>query len=220
MVGENFPIKAVVFDFNGVLDNMNAERLNALRDVLQRVGDFEGRAGEVLVDIEMIDRYHSTDSMRNIVTRALAKFFKKNDVHGFDPKKMAGLYAKKRKKYRKSCDGLKSVLKYLRSKGMKLFIVSHSKKADITGMFSKQGISENFFEKIYSTQELRLKKPSTEILNEMMSENGLKAGECVFIGDSVVEDLLPAKVVGMRTVLVSEFVDEFITSLRDVKKII
>ncbi len=214
-------IKAVLFDFNGVLDKINEERLKSIESVLGEVdSNLKKHAAEVLVNIEMIDKYSPSDTMVKIVAKAFVKFFEKKEIRNYDAEKLSDMYMKAREKYKGIQDKAENVLKYLKDKGMKLFIVSHSKKSDILNLFLKHNISDNFFDAIYSTQDLGLKKPNIEILEKIMKENNLNPENCMFIGDNIIEDMLPAKAIGMRTVLISDFVDEFISNIDDIKKLV
>jgi len=214
-------IRVVLFDFNGVLDKINEERIRAIEDVVEDIDvNLKKHAAEVLVDIEMFDKYNPSDTMKNIVTKAFAKFLEKKEIKNYDAEKLSDKYTKAREKYKGIQGKTENVLKYLKSKGMKLFIVSHSKKADIMHLFMKHNISDNFFDAIYSTQDLGLKKPNMEILEKIIKENNLKPESCIFIGDNIIEDMLPAKAIGMKTVLISDFVDDFISNIDDIRKLV
>lgn len=214
-------IRAVIFDFNGVLDRINEERIKAIEDVLEEINsNLKKHAAEVLVDIEMIDKYNPSDTMKNIVAKAFAKFFEKKKIKSYNAEKFSDMYMKAREKYKGIKSTVKDVLEYLKNKDMKMFIVSHSKKADILNLFLNHNISVDLFDAIYSTQDLGLKKPNIEILEKIIRENNLNPENCMFIGDNITEDMMPAKAMNMRTVLISDFVDEFISDIDDIKKLV
>ncbi|MBV8254756.1 MAG: HAD family phosphatase [Chitinophaga sp.] len=56
-----------------------------------------------------------------------------------------------------------------------------------------------FFDKAYYSHEMGLRKPGTEIYEVVLQENGLKAGETVFIDDTL-PNIEAAKKVGLHTI--------------------
>ncbi|OUR76016.1 hypothetical protein A9Q77_03850, partial [Marinomonas sp. 42_23_T18] len=61
----------------------------------------------------------------------------------------------------------------------------------------------NYFDVIVTSGELGVKKPNPLIFNTALEQLGAQAKECIFIGDSLTADMLPAKQLGMKTVWVN-----------------
>ncbi len=62
--------------------------------------------------------------------------------------------------------------------------------------------NEGFFEKIYYSHLVRKRKPNKEIFEQVLSENGLKPSETLFIDDSP-QHLKPAAELGINTYLLT-----------------
>lgn len=82
-----------------------------------------------------------------------------------------------------------------------------------------------YFDKIYSIDKYNYVKPSMDIFRKIM--NDFRATEGFSIGDSIEKDLIPAKKVGLKTILfcrqktkTTYFVDYIITDLIELTKII
>lgn len=56
--------------------------------------------------------------------------------------------------------------------------------------------------KVYTSEDLRCYKPNPKFFELILKENGLAAEEVLFVGDSVTDDVLGPKAVGMKTVWV------------------
>lgn len=60
--------------------------------------------------------------------------------------------------------------------------------------------NDHLFEKTYYSQQMMLRKPNIEIFERVLLENGLKAGETLFIDDSP-QHIAGAKLAGLNTLL-------------------
>jgi len=71
--------------------------------------------------------------------------------------------------------------------------------------------NEHLFEKTYYSHFVGLRKPDQAIFKKVLSENGLKAEETLFI-DDIAENLEPAKALGIQTYLMKapDTIQEFI----------
>jgi HAD superfamily hydrolase (TIGR01549 family) len=83
-----------------------------------------------------------------------------------------------------------------------------------------------FFDTVVISGEVGWVKPSPKIFRFALSALGLKAEQCVFIGDDVEADIKGAKKVGMKAILLSEKdlncpdADAVISSLRGLESVI
>ncbi len=59
-----------------------------------------------------------------------------------------------------------------------------------------------FFDAIVISGEVNRRKPSSEIFNKALNSLGMEASRTVFVGDTPVADIVGAKNVGMRAILV------------------
>lgn len=67
----------------------------------------------------------------------------------------------------------------------------------------------DFFKTIVISGELGYKKPSSQIFETALNKLSAKAEETVFVGDSYKTDIIGAKNMGMKTILISKDVGDF-----------
>ncbi|MEN8124342.1 MAG: HAD family phosphatase [Bacteroidota bacterium] len=72
----------------------------------------------------------------------------------------------------------------------RLFLLSNTNKLHINHFKEQVGYDfysrfYNYFEKVYYSNEIKLRKPETEVFQFILSENNLKANETLFIDDKV-----------------------------------
>lgn len=70
-----------------------------------------------------------------------------------------------------------------------------------------QSVEREFLEGLHIGVKGSVVKPSIESLTEVLSEQGISANHTCMIGDGMIDDMLPAKLLGMHTVLISPFAD-------------
>lgn len=92
----------------------------------------------------------------------------------------------------------------LRENGHKVFLLSNTNlihHEDFEGRFDREnpfGLKlRDFFDRVYYSDELHLRKPGREIYELVLSENGLKPEETIFIDDNQINLDAPAKI-GMQ----------------------
>ncbi len=56
--------------------------------------------------------------------------------------------------------------------------------------------------KVYTSEDLKCYKPNPKFFEKILKDNGLSAGEVLFVGDSVTDDVLGPKAIGIKTVWV------------------
>jgi HAD superfamily hydrolase (TIGR01509 family) len=185
-------MKAIIFDFDGTLDNIDEERLAALRALFPDSSNNERLA--ILTQIEKVDREHPDWAMLDIVTVALqqAKGLRKGVA-----KRLARRYLAAREKM---ID--KSVKNFLSkySKDYVYFILTKNSTAKVMALLQTAGLLK-FFKKIYSTRDFSATKPDISLLKKILAENRLNPKNCIMVGDDIVGDILPAKALGMKAIL-------------------
>lgn len=209
------PIKALIFDFSGTLDNLDKVRLSAVNEsltVIRGVIPPEDRlkeAKEVIVEIFRLDNECQSASIKDIYYRAVSLKYPNVTHHELDA--MWDIYNGYRKAHRglleSFADNFPSMAQY------KLFIVTRSREDTIRELLRKNNLEEHF-------TIFRTKKPSTETFIRIMDEYSLKPEECVMFGDDVTLDLMPAKMLGMKTVLRTGYVDCFINEFHNIYDIL
>ena len=90
----------------------------------------------------------------------------------------------------------------LRHKGFRLAAVTNSAWSGelIEGDLERFGVAR-FFEAVFVSSDVGYRKPSPVIFERALRELGLDASECIFVGNSIIEDIQGAQQMGMKAVL-------------------
>jgi len=99
----------------------------------------------------------------------------------------------------KKDDSLIKLLKNL-SKSHKIIVLSNSPRFIVDKTIELLGIRD-FIDKSFAAEDIGIGKPEPSVLRKIAEEMGYKTKDCVSIGDSVHKEIIPAKKVGMKTVL-------------------
>jgi HAD superfamily hydrolase (TIGR01509 family) len=99
--------------------------------------------------------------------------------------------------------GCFEVLAGLRREGIHVAVVSNIDDDYLHPMLERSGLCERL-DAWTSSEEARSCKPDAEIFRYSMRKAGVEAGESVFVGASPEHDILGARRLGMRTVLIRE----------------
>jgi putative hydrolase of the HAD superfamily len=99
--------------------------------------------------------------------------------------------------------GLHEMLKALKEQGYKLGIITNGRDFYQRNKISALGISE-YFDYIVTSGEVNIKKPDPEIFKIALKNLNSLSDRCVMVGDNLKADVIPAKELGMYTVLKSK----------------
>lgn len=80
-----------------------------------------------------------------------------------------------------------------------VFIGSNTDNDVLESVMQKNGVRVH---KVYTSEDLKCYKPNPKFFELILKENDLVAEEVLFVGDSVTDDILGPKAVGMKTVWV------------------
>lgn len=132
--------------------------------------------------------------------------------------------------YTKEFDGVKACLKYvpdhgamlgrLRSAGFETVLATNPlfPQCAVATRLAWAGLREEDFVYITNYSNSRFCKPNPKYFTELLGKLGREPSECVMVGNSVPEDILPTKALGIEGFLASEFSEnptgEDITGLR------
>jgi|GEM_PF-1718004 len=98
------------------------------------------------------------------------------------------------------------VLIYIKPRGYKIVAITNNKKERAVMSLARFGLIK-FFDDIITSEEFGLKS-TTVPFRVAMERTGLKPEEVVMIGNHLFEDILPAKSLGIKTVL-AKFEENF-----------
>lgn len=97
------------------------------------------------------------------------------------------------------CTGMNTALRAIRSRGLKIGIVTNGETDLQTGNIEALGL-EQLVDAIFISETEGLRKPDAALFLKAASTLGAKPPQCLFVGDDPVVDVLGAAAVGMKTV--------------------
>lgn len=110
------------------------------------------------------------------------------------------------------------------AKSYRLGIISNLKKSHMLEVFKALGLSSGMFSYFVTEDVVQEIKPAAEPFLKAIELAQCASDECLYIGDSPTKDMLPAKKVGMKTILITEsqsevskqYVDGIVSDVKDV----
>jgi HAD superfamily hydrolase (TIGR01509 family) len=75
--------------------------------------------------------------------------------------------------------------------------------AELMGQALERVGMRRFFRYLWTSRELGAAKPERAFFEAILERLGLPAGACVYVGNDLEKDIVPARAVGMRTVWVA-----------------
>lgn len=83
----------------------------------------------------------------------------------------------------------------------RLILVSNTDNISVSRVLEKFQLAE-LFERKFLSFELGMLKTDRSFFNHVLDECGLAIEDCVMVGDSLQSDIMPAKKIGMKAVLI------------------
>lgn len=99
--------------------------------------------------------------------------------------------------------GAEDVLRILRKRGYKIGIISNLWGFIAEEIFEKKGLNNLVDAKILSFEE-GIAKPNKNLFNIALKRTSSKPKDAVMVGDSMEKDIMPARGLGMNTILISK----------------
>ena len=192
-------IKAIIFDFGGVILNIDFNKLNkAFTDL--GVKDFENLYSQKKADpiFERLEEGKLTDAEFYAELRSMVKI---NLTDAQIKKSWNALLVNYRESALKTLVALKD--KY------RLYLLSNTNSIHLEAfnkIFTEQvgkGSLYDFFDKVYFSHEMGCRKPGKEIFEQVLMENQLSPAETLFIDDSL-QNITTAKELGLQTILLKD----------------
>jgi len=78
-----------------------------------------------------------------------------------------------------------------------VFIGSNTDNDVLEAVMQKNNIAVH---KVYTSENLKCYKPADQFFKKILDDNGLSAHEVLFVGDSITDDIMGPKAIGMKTV--------------------
>ncbi|MCL5412421.1 MAG: HAD family hydrolase [Candidatus Marsarchaeota archaeon] len=233
-------IKAIILDLNDTLDENFGMKLNAMEEALAAHGvrDAKRLAKRLAVKVQHLD-------MRDPETanKLCERVFKLRWNDGHAPRGMFRLNGSRDRVMRRMlnlphAERSELYAEYLRNrfdaqdinkefyailpslaKQYKLMLYTNAPPWMLSRWFKKHG-TRRFFKKVYTAKTLQSYKPDIEAFEKILKENRLKPEECVMVGDDVTNDMLPANLAGIRTILFSRCIDIHIRDFSELRRMI
>ncbi len=187
--------KAVLFDFWGTLVQQGAysplkQTYRLMRPRLQ-FGDF----------VEQFERVTMTKAYDDQIEMFRAAF----EAFGLQPQdwlieKLVGVW-NKNKIFAKPYPEVMQAVEMLKSKGIKVAIVSNTPKLSVEGLLEKLGF-QNLFDAICFSYEVGYLKTDTQMFDTVCEKLGITQEEAVMVGDSLETDIAGAEKAGVTAVLI------------------
>jgi putative hydrolase of the HAD superfamily len=109
-------------------------------------------------------------------------------------------YLKEKYNHLHAYPNVKETLKELKTRGLKLAVVSDGMRLKAWMRLNEAGI-DALFDSVVTFDDTGKKKPSSEPFRRAVDDLKVLSGECVFVGDWPERDIAGAKTLGMTTVL-------------------
>jgi putative hydrolase of the HAD superfamily len=175
---------------NTLFDFVEA-KLRACKAVVELVGETE--------EMELVDYFLSSgkgiETLENI-----ADYLKDRDHYTDETyDKCVEVYKKVKLDSIEAYDGVQETLEELKSRGLKLALVTDADADNAMKRLNKTKL-QDYFEVFVSTDMTGKKKPAPDSLLLAVERLGVESEQIILVGDSLRRDIDPAKKLGMVTV--------------------
>ena len=121
------------------------------------------------------------------------------NINNLDARAMNDLYLQEMPKQSHLIEGAKEILDYTKSKGYRLFIITNGFK-EVQHEKLKQSGLQNYFEKVFISEEIKMPKPGREIFEYAIKSSNAKKKNSLMIGDDWDVDICGATNFGIDAV--------------------
>ncbi|MBM7636367.1 HAD family hydrolase [Streptococcus saliviloxodontae] len=117
---------------------------------------------------------------------------------------MATAFRIQSRKALRAYDGTLPVLAYLKSQGVKIFLLSNAQSAFTLQEIKQTGLYD-YFDKIYISSDYGIKKPQAQFLEQVLKDNQLEIKDSLMIGNDFTTDIAIADHLGMASLFINSF---------------
>lgn len=139
-------------------------------------------------------------------------------INGVDALMMNDMYLKEMPKQSHLIDGARDILDYTKSKGYRLFIITNGFK-EVQHEKLKQSELQNYFEKVFISEEIKMPKPGREIFEYAIKSSNAKKNSSLMIGDDWDVDIRGAVNFGIDAIYYNRLKQPVNKLIDDVKVI-
>ena len=173
------PIKAILFDLDGVLVNSRLLHYETFRDALLSVNPSQN------VSWSEHEKEFDGMSTKRKIQKCISKGWISEDQGGRLFELKQALTLQRLPLTVKPRESLRLLLITLNNQGFRLFCCSNSVRKTLDTTLNLLGVRQ-FFEATYSNEDVENPKPSPEIYQLAMRKSFLNAAECLIVEDSVI----------------------------------
>ena len=191
-------LKAIIFDAYGTLFDTGTGSVEATAEILAVCGRSDIVPREFYARWKQIHRSHTEmqDKFRTeeeIYHMDLKRLYEEYDIDSDPDEDVKIMLA--RQGTRIPYPETKRVLETL-GKKLKLYVGSTTDTWPIENDIRNAGLS---FDKVFTSESLKVYKPFPEFYKRILNETGLKANEALFVGDSLIDDVKGPQSVGLKS---------------------
>jgi len=187
-------IKAVIFD----IDNTLVDFMLIKKNCLEPAVDAMISKGLKLGKDDAMKRIYELYKLHGMEYKLLFQDLL-NTIGQFDYRILAaGIVAYRQHRKIKPYEGVKKVLKALKSKGIKLAIVSDAPNLKAWIRITYMKIEDNF-DVVVAFDDTRMTKPAKQTFMKALEKLNVKNDECLMIGDNLDRDIEGAKMMGFHS---------------------
>ncbi len=146
---------------------------------------------------------------KELVSLRFQQTFDELRISGIDPLEINEFYLNEMPKQKCLLTGTEHVLRYLKSNGYEMYIITNGFTRVQHQKLEAAGI-HHYFRKIYTSEEIRSPKPAREIFDYAIKSSNARKSTSLMIGDDFETDVLGALAYGIDAVFLDrqgKFVD-------------
>ena len=210
-------IKFIILDFDGVINDLTAAKVKSIKEIFRKLRIKVNRQliFNMLVYIEQIYENKKIFDYRKILRLVFKKLTKYKLIDIKKKQKEFFImnftrYLNKNTSINKNL--IREVEKLKKNYGLIICLYTSQKPTSLREIFKNFKIKKNLFDKIYTQKDFEEPKPSIKNLIQICQQIKKSPKNGLIIGDNISTDLMPAKFLGMKTILYSKLINYCVTS--------
>lgn len=196
----------IFFDLDNTLWNFHKNSENAMKVVFLALKLDTYTSFETFFEVysrhnkKLWESYRKREVAKKELTRLrFQNTLKELNLKGVDADKMNAFYLSEMPKQKELHNGALDVLKYLKSKGYRLNIITNGFKEVQYKKIESSGL-RSFFDKIFISEEIKSHKPERRIFEYAIQSVNAKKSKSIMVGDDYEVDILGALNYGIDSV--------------------
>jgi HAD superfamily hydrolase (TIGR01509 family) len=184
-------LKAIVIDMDGTITNFNLDYMGARRRALEELERLNLRTSEMNEQVSLYIILNKLKSNLDSETfqKLRASFYGYFEQMELKAAQDVSLYP-----------GVLDTLRELKSRSLKLGVVTNNGRAGTNATLKRHHIEE-LFDSVVTRDDCEEMKPDSAPIRKVLSELGVEPAEAILVGDGVM-DMMAAKATGLVSVAV------------------